>query len=297
MNERTNISLEINLNSETGRLNSVILGIATDRGEKKYLNNPKYTEIVAQGKEPMEHELRKEIEGFNRILLDHDVEVHRPENLLDQNQMFCRDIGFAIGKEFFISKMKKENRRAEIKGIESQIRNFKSVHYFPDNAFIEGGDIVVWKDYVFVGIGDRTNNLGLKFLKEKIGDKKTVVGFNLKVTDNAKSNILHLDCTFQPVGMKYGLIYKAGFCDIPEPIYDIFGERNLIEVTQDEMYHMMPNIFSIDPETVVIDKSFGRLEVELKKRSIRSIGIEYRSVSKLGGLFRCVTCPINRDDL
>jgi N-dimethylarginine dimethylaminohydrolase len=241
--------------------------------------------------------LVKEVEEFNRVLIDNGVEVFRPSNISEQDQIFCRDIGFVVGVDFFVAKMKKENRQVELDGISQFIIEFKTVHFPPDDSFIEGGDIIVWKDYVFVGMGDRTNARGLSFLKERLGDKKKVIEFPLRVTEQGKSNILHLDCTFQPVGTKYGLIYKKGFTAIPEPIYDIFGEANLIEVTQAEMYNMVPNVFSINPEKIVIEKGFKRLRSELKKRGIEAIEVNYSNVSKLGGLLRCSACPINRDDL
>lgn len=289
--------MKLNVNSETGKLNSVILGIASDRGSKRHLNNPKFAEVVVNGIEPSEQSLINEIEGFYQVLLDNGVEVFRPENIAEHEQIFCRDIGFCIGNDFFIAKMRKENRQVEISAINYLTRNFSNVHIPPNDAFIEGGDIIVWKEYVFVGIGDRTNEIGLNFLKEIIGDKKQVIGFPLNVTDKGESNILHLDCAFQPIGLEYGLIYKEGFKEFPEPIYDIFGEKKLISVTQQEMYDMFPNIFSISPEKVVIDKSFERLSTELVKINILPIKINYGEVSKLGGLLRCSTCPLNRDDL
>jgi N-dimethylarginine dimethylaminohydrolase len=288
--------MEVNVNSETGKLNSVLLGIASDRGIE-HLNNPKHAEIAAKGEAPTEKELIEEVEEFNRILVENDVQVVRPKNISKQDQIFCRDIGFSIGNDFFVSNMKKENRQIEISAIDDLVKSFKKVHYPPKGAFIEGGDVLVWKNYVFVGIGDRTNRIGFNFLKSIIGDKKEVIEFPLNVTNEAKTNILHLDCAFQPVGVKFGIIYKEGFKNIPEPIYDIFGEKNLIEVSQQEMYDMFTNFFSINPEKAIIETSFERLKNELIKRNIEPITVNYGNVSKLGGLLRCSTCPINRDDL
>jgi N-dimethylarginine dimethylaminohydrolase len=82
-----------------------------------------------------------------------------------------------------------------------------------------------------------------------------------------------------------------------DPIYDIFSEKQLIEVSQEEMYQMVPNVFSIHPEKVVIEQQFDRLAIELRKRNIEPISIEYGHVSRLGGLLRCSTCPLERVDL
>jgi N-dimethylarginine dimethylaminohydrolase len=287
--------MKVNVNSETGLLKTVILGIASDRGNVKHLNNPKYAEIVKNGEDPTENELVEEVEGFRKVLLENDVEVLKPNNIPNQGQIFCRDIGFAIGDDFFLARMQKENRQNEVEAIREIANQFEKVHCPPENAIIEGGDVIVLKDSVFIGLGGRTNELGLSFVKEIVGNKKEVISFSLNVTEESKTNILHLDCAFQPIGLKYGIMYKEGFKNIPSAIYDIFGEDNLIFVTQQEMYDMFPNIFSINPEKVVIGKSFRRLSKELKKRNIEPIEVEYGKVSKLGGLLRCSTLPINRD--
>ncbi len=180
--------MEVNVNSETGKLNTVVLGIASDRG-KEHFNNPKHAEIAAKGEAPTEKELIKEVEEFSRILIENDVNVIRPKNIVEQGQIFCRDIGFSIGNDFFVCNMKKQNRQAEINAINDIIKSFKKVHYPPKDAFIEGGDIIVWKNYVFVGIGERTNRIGFDFLKSVIGDKKEVIDFSLTVTNEGKSNI------------------------------------------------------------------------------------------------------------
>ncbi|MEO1653466.1 MAG: amidinotransferase, partial [Bacteroidota bacterium] len=102
---------------------------------------------------------------------------------------------------------------------------------------------------------------------------------------------------FQPVGDCYAIVYPAGFTAFPEPLYDLYGEENIILVGDKEMYDMVPNIFSIHPELVVIEQAFARLEKELAKRGIRSLKVAYKEVSKLGGLLRCSTCPLYREDL
>lgn len=286
-----------NINSETGKLNTVILGIANDQGKALHQNNPKHAAIAQQGGEPKEPVLIKEVEGFRQVLEENGVEVLRPANIPDQDQIFCRDIGFGIDNHFFLSNMGEDNRQPEVKAIASITNRMQNVHSAPDDVIIEGGDVLIWKEHVLVGLGKRTNEQGVEFLQKTLGDTKKVIGFPLVVTNEANTNILHLDCAFQPVGDKYGLIYKDGFISRPDAIYDIFGEENLIEVTQEEMYHMFPNVFSIHPELVVIEKSFERLAQELAKRSIKSVKTDYGNVSKLGGLLRCSTCPINRDDI
>ena len=102
--------MKLQINSETGQLKTVILGIASGRSKKIYLNNPKYAEFVKRGEAPTESELVFEMEGLNKVLVENGVEVLRPRNIPDQDQIFCRDIGFVIGDHFFVSRMRKANR-------------------------------------------------------------------------------------------------------------------------------------------------------------------------------------------
>lgn len=178
--------MKVNVNNETGQFKTVILSTASDREPVKHLNNPKYAEIVKSGKDPKEHELIEEVENFRAVLERFEVEVLRPKNVKNHGQIFCRDIGFTIGNDFFYGKMKKENRQLEVDGISEITSHFKHVHTPPKEAFIEGGDVMVWKNYVFVGLGDRTNKEGVNFLKSVLKDKKEVIALPLKVTDEGK---------------------------------------------------------------------------------------------------------------
>lgn len=289
--------MKVNINSETGLLKTLILGTANDRSKTKHLNNPKYAEIVKAWKSPTETDLIEEVETFHNVLIANNVKVLRPQNIPNHGQIFCRDIGFAIGNNFFIWNMQKINRQVEIKAIEYIINTFDKVYYPPENCFIEGWDIIVWKNYVFVWIWNRSNEWGLNFLKKTLWSDKEIIPFSINATNEGKSNILHLDCAFQPIGLKYAIIYKDWFQNPPNFIYDIWGENNLIQVNQKEMYDMFPNILSINPEKIVIEKSFTRLSKELIKRNIEPIKIKYSEVSKLGGLLRCSCCPIDRQDI
>ena len=72
-------------------------------------------------------------------------------------------------------------------------------------------------------------------------------------------------------------------------------ESDIIEVTKEEMYWMNPNVFSISPEVVVSEKNFTRLNDHLENVwNIKVERINYREISKMGGLLRCSTMPLIR---
>lgn len=65
----------------------------------------------------------------------------------------------------------------EINAINHIINKSDNVYYPPENAIIEWWDIIVWKDYLFVWQGKRTNQKGLTYIKKNNLKRKTTSWF------------------------------------------------------------------------------------------------------------------------
>ena len=171
--------LLLNVNNETSRLRAVILGSAfyngpTPKVEEAY--DPKSLEHILAGTYPQEKDMVNEMEGFNAILEKYDVKVYRPEMIENYNQIFTRDIGFVIGDTFVKSNILPDREREldAIHYIIDQI-NPNKVLRPPVEVHIEGGDVMLWNDYIFIGtykgsdykdyITARTNMQGVHILK------------------------------------------------------------------------------------------------------------------------------------
>ncbi len=107
---------------------------------------------------------------------------------------------------------------------------------------------------------------------------------------------MHLDCCFQPIGNNHAILYADAFYNTKDVDFltNYFGEENIIFINRNEMSDMYANVFSISPNTIVSDKKFVRLNLELKSKGFVVEEINYRQVSKMGGLFRCSTLPLLR---
>ena len=144
----------------------------------------------------------------------------------------------------------------------------------------------------------RTNEYAIEILKEYF-PKKRIIDLDLKKNDTIPyQGILHLDCTFNPIGKDKCIIYKNGFVDESDYnlIIDIFGEENCFHVTDEEMFEMYPNIFSISQDVIVSDKTFKRMNDFLRNEWNFTVEeIPYREISKMGGLLRCSTMPLVRE--
>ena len=303
--------MNINVKNETSRLRAVVLGSAVNNGptptiEEAY--DPKSLEHILAGTYPVEEDMVNEMEAFNKVFQKYNVKVFRPEMIEDYNQIFTRDIGFVID-DVFVKANILPDRNRELDAIQyviDQINPLKVVRP-PDDVHIEGGDVMLWNDYIFIGtykgsdykdyITARTNMQGVQYIKD-LFPHKIVKEFDLvKSKIEARDNALHLDCCFQPVGTNKGIIYKSGFREEADYMYlvKLFGKENLFHITQDEMYNMNSNVFSIAPDVVVSEKNFTRLNNWLREQGFTVEEIPYAEIAKQEGLLRCSTLPLIRD--
>jgi N-dimethylarginine dimethylaminohydrolase len=303
--------LELNIKNETSRLRAVVLGSAVNNGptpkvEEAY--DPKSLEHILAGTYPHEKDMVNEMEAFSAVLKKYNVTVYRPEMIENYNQIFTRDIGFVIDDVFVKSNILPDREREldAIQYIIDQI-NPKKVLRPPDEVHIEGGDVMLWNDYIFIGtykgsdykeyITARTNMLGVQYIKD-LFPNKIIKEFDLvKSKIEARDNALHLDCCFQPVGNDKGIIYKNGFREEADYLFlvNLFGKENLFHITRDEMYNMNSNVFSIDTNVVVSERNFTRLNNWLRANGFIVEEIPYAEIAKQEGLLRCSTLPLIRD--
>ncbi len=302
--------LQLNINDETSRLRAVVLGTAescgpTPRPEDAY--DPKSLEHILAGTYPVEADMVKEMDAFAAVFEKYGVQVFRPKVLQDTNQIFSRDIAFVIGDTFLKANIlpDREEEFLAIGHVLDQIDPSKVV-YPPAEVHVEGGDVMPWNDYIFVGtytaenypqhITARTNRAAVSYLAGLFPNKK-VKAFELRKSTNARENALHLDCCFQPVGRDKAILHKNGFLIESEYqwLVDYFGPEHIFEITAEEMYHMFSNVFSISPEVVVSEKNFVRLNKWLRSNGFTVEEIPYAEISKQEGLLRCSTLPLVRD--
>jgi N-dimethylarginine dimethylaminohydrolase len=302
--------MRLNIHNETATLKTVVFGIPDSFGGTPNLQDcydPKSKIYVASGEFPSQDDITLEMESVAAVFRKHNVEVLRPKNIENLNQIFARDIGFVVGNSFFVPNIiaDREEESKAILHILDQIDESDIVR-MPSQTRTEGGDVMVHNDYVFVGyskeedfnkyIVARTNEDALDFLKENIKSKK-VIGFELNKSDqDPYDNALHLDCCFQPVGKNHAIVHQEGFKNKEDInlLKDIFGEENLIFVNKKEMFEMYSNVFSISEKVVVSEKSFTSLNNKLRSLGILVEEVPYSEIAKMEGLLRCSTLPIER---
>ncbi|MEM1002662.1 MAG: arginine deiminase family protein [Bacteroidota bacterium] len=303
--------MELNIQNETSRLRAVVLGTAKSSGpiptpEQAY--DPKSLEHIIAGTYPKEEDMIQEMDAVCDVFKKYDVKVYRPEVIENVNQIFARDIALVIDDKIIDCNILPD-RQEEIEAIRyvfDQIDR-RNIVTLPNEAHIEGGDVILYNDYIFVGvctrpdykdlITARTNSLAVKMLRDNF-PKKTIKSFELRKSNtDPRNNALHLDCCFQPVGNGKAILHKNGFFIEEEYqwLVNFFGKVNVFEITKDEMYNMKSNIFSIAPDVVISEINFDRLNTWFEEQGITVEKVPYAEVGKQGGLLRCSTMPLIRD--
>ena len=303
--------IKLNVKNEVSRLRAVVLGTAESNGATPKIEDcydPKSIEHVLAGTYPNEADMVAEMDAVAAIFKKYDVKVYRPKVIENCNQVFSRDIAFVIEDKIIRANIL-PNREEEVEAIQyicDQIE-FENRIILPEDCHVEGGDVMPWNDYIFIGtysgedyadlITARTNMDAVIAIQE-LFPEKTVKSFELRKSNtNAKENALHLDCCFQPLGKGKAILHKNGFLIEKEYqwLVDFFGKEHVFEITKEEMYDMNSNVFSISEDVIISEKNFTRLNTWLRAEGFTVEEVSYFEIAKQEGLLRCSTMPLIRD--
>ncbi|ALS79961.1 dimethylarginine dimethylaminohydrolase family protein [Planococcus kocurii] len=223
---------------------------------------------------------------FVQALLDRGVQtdlIEPAENYPEQ--VFTRDIGFTIGDSVFISEMASEIRQGEEqelrKWMQTRDVNFKNL----TGHRIEGGDVIIDRDTVFVGISSRTSKKAIGDLQRELPDFKVLpISFNEKY--------LHLDCVFNILSPTEALIFPEA---LDRATVEMLAERyTLIRVNEKEQFALGTNVLSIGNRQVFSQPQNTQVNKQLTSRGFHVIEVDYSEIIKSGGAFRCCTMPLIR---
>jgi N-dimethylarginine dimethylaminohydrolase len=231
-------------------------------------------------------------EAFMEVLKANGVEILLTKQVpraLDQ--IYTRDVGFAIDDAFFPANPRRRARQRELEGLRELVARLSKVVRL-ESGTIEGGDVIVDEKYVIVGLGEETDREGISCLRRALEDLKTER--EVVVIEFKHRGIIHLDTKFNIVGKGVGLIHPKSFR--AESLKWLENHFDLIEATDQEAANVEINTFTISPRKVVMSQRSHRLASLLESRGIEPILIDYSEVNKLPGSFRCTTLPIERAD-
>ncbi len=201
-------------------------------------------------------------------------------------QVFTRDIGFTLGQTIFVAKMATDVREGEENVLKQWLEDEEISYYNLAEERIEGGDVVIDRDTIYVGLSNRTDQKAAEQLQRLLNQ------FNV-IPIPFKEKYLHLDCVFNVVSSEVALIYPNA---LTKKSIDLFASRyDLIEVSEEEQFQLGTNVFSLGNKRVLSLPVNKNVNKQLRTRGFQVIEVDITEIIKSGGSFRCCTLPILRE--
>lgn len=284
MTERPNINLKTFCMSEYDVLKKVILC------------QPQYMTIREVINETQEHFKKEGIHieraleqhaEFVRILQENNIDVILlPYHKKYPEQVFTRDVGFTLGQTIFVAKMATEIRSGEENILKQWLEDEEISYYNLIEERIEGGDVVIDQNTIYVGLSNRTDEKAVEQLQRLLNNFKVIpIPF--------KEKYLHLDCIFNIVSPEVALIYSNA---VTQKEIDFFAARyDLIEVSEEEQFQLGTNVLSIGNKRILSLPVNVNVNKQLRDRGFQVIEVDITEIIKSGGSFRCCTLPILRE--
>ena len=223
-----------------------------------------------------------EYNNFINILINQQVNLKFINFSKSKSQVFTRDIGFFIGGILFVSNLKDENRKDEINPLLKFIEEHKIQYYTMKNN-IEGGDVILYDNYIFIGLSDRTSKEGIEEVQKVLIEKN----IDMKVIPiNFNKEKLHLDCVFN--------VLREGEGVTSDYVYDnhILNRyvKKLYKIGKPLSDKLATNFVKLKDGTIIT----GVLEMAefLEGKGYRTIYCPYEEIEKAGGSLGCSTLPI-----
>lgn len=212
---------------------------------------------------------------------------HVDANKQFPEQVFMRDSGFTIGHTLYIARLESEIRQGEEEALTNYLTSINKPYHSLKKGTIEGGDIILSGTTVYIGASGRTSYDSINELQLNHPD----LDFQWIEFNHA---YLHLDCVFQPVSDDLALIYRKAIK--PESIKKLEKRFSLIDVPEEEQFHLGVNILSIGNGKIIALPMNKQTNKSLEEKGFVILEVEFSEIIKSGGSFRCVTLPVLREE-
>lgn len=284
--ERVNLEKRANCNDEKGKLKEAVVSLPTFLDWGTPIN---VAEAANMANKPDRLEAVNEHMKLIETLLSCGVKLQviaPSESRLEG--VYTRDPAFVIGDRAFRANLVAEPRKPEhgtfIRGIVP-----------PEEVKIEGGNVVVDGNEVFLGVGDRTNTAAVEWLQGILGNTFQVIPIKLI------PGVLHLDCAFSPIARPNGkaggaIIYPNAFASDKDLklFRSIYGR--IFKIGEVEYKLLGANTLALDPETRIVNPSCQTI-IDMLKGELHQnvIPVRLDQVVLAEGYARCCVMPLVRE--
>lgn len=288
--------IDVNITTEVGELKTVVMCLANPVSIKSFASElfdlaAVYQMYYNKVKLSYNHQkVRQQQLVLIDILKSNGVNVLLADQVPTSfAQHYTRDMGFGVDDTFFIANPRRKSRQREQEGLRHIFSDLSKVATL-ENGTIEGGDVLITKDKLIVGLGEETDREGVDCLQRKLEE----LGIEREVTpiEFAHRGAVHLDTKFNIIGEELAIIHPKSFT--AESVKWLGDNFEFIEATKEEMNNLEINTFAISPKKLVMQHKSSRLASLVEEKGISVIPVDYSEVTRLPGSFRCTTLPIER---
>ncbi len=295
---KQSLKINFNCNNMIDPIEKIILkhpktAFINQKKINKEFNTLNFTEA------PDFNESLNEYDSFIKILDSFGIEKYFLEknDSTSIDSIYTHDPLVITNKGVVLCNMGKVNRTSESKAIKEFLIKLKIpiLGEITSPGKLEGGDIVwINKRTVAVGTGYRTNNEGIKQLKQILSNSvERIISVPLPHW-NGPNDCLHLMSNLSPIDSDLFLIYSRL---LPVQFLEQLQKYNieLIDVSDKEYYTMGCNVLALSPRRVIMLKGNPITKKKLEAKNVEVFTYKGNEISLKGsGGPTCLTKPFLR---
>jgi len=295
---KQSLKINFNCNNMIDPIEKIILkhpktAFINQKKINKEFNTLNFTEA------PDFNESLNEYDSFIKILDSFGIEKYFLEknDSTSIDSIYAHDPLVITNKGVVLCNMGKVNRTSESKAIKEFLIELKIpiLGEITSPGKLEGGDIVwINKRTVAVGTGYRTNNEGIKQLKQILSNSvERIISVPLPHW-NGPNDCLHLMSNLSPIDSDLFLIYSRL---LPVQFLEQLQKYNieLIDVSDKEYYTMGCNVLALSPRRVIMLKGNPITKKKLEAKNVEVFTYKGNEISLKGsGGPTCLTKPFLR---
>ncbi|MFC1639140.1 dimethylarginine dimethylaminohydrolase family protein [Gemmatimonadota bacterium] len=290
--------MRLTLQSEVGAIQRLIVKHSRDAFESDDAIKAQWRELHYEGP-PDFARAEMEYDEFAELLQGFEIETHFLPNTpgIGLDSIYVRDAVILCDKGAILCNMGKKARKAEPAAQASLLSELGMpiVGSITGSGSVEGGD-VAWIDErtLAVGRGYRTNDDGLRQLREFLGDSIDELIVVPLPHWRGPTDVFHLMSILSPIDVDLSLVYSPL---MPIPFREALLERGieLVEVPEAEFVTMGINVLTVAPRVCVMLAGNPETKRRLERAGAFVHEFEGREICAKGaGGPTCLTRPIER---
>lgn len=224
---------------------------------------------------------RKEHEIYVEALGKAGVSVDVLPPLEDYpDSCFVEDPAFCVPEGAVLLRPGAESRIGEVAEIRAALEaRFDRVVDLPGEGFVDGGDILMLDDEIIVGLSARTDRVGADAFAGLLGGW----GYRVRVEETPEG-VLHFKTACSTLGDDMILATRAMIDG------DLFGERRIVEVPEDEEY--AANVIRVN-DVVLVPEGYPKTRAAIEAAGLDSVVVPTHEARKVDGGLSCLSLRFN----